>query len=316
MKKIKYIWLCCLILLLWIFFWWKVFAQKAPSYNDNFSTYLTWQMADAKWRVDSVYNIYQVSADRTFEENVRCLFYPNNSISGCGPIRWWLLWWFFRYVWLWLFVLFLCVVGVKMVVQPDKAKDNLKSLLYILYWGAIFFGSTWILWSALDVWWLQWTDDLIDSIQWNNDSIWFKVVAFFKTLVFFLAIIMIVIHWFKAMSRADKTDKAKEAIKWIVNVVVALVIVKVIDYLYFIVQAQDFVWKATSLIVEIAKIFWFIVWALLVLMVFYAWFLFITDGGKWESMKKATKIIVWIVLVSTVIFLLLLIMYQIFAEFA
>lgn len=317
MKKLKYILLLLLVLFAWFFWEWKTYAQIAPSYQESFASHLTSQVADAKWRVDSVYDISQVSADSTFEENVRCLFYPNHTISGCeSTVRWWMLWWFFRYVWLGLFVLFLCVIWVKMIVKPDNAKDHLKSLLYVLYWAVVFFWSTWILGSALDVWWLQWTTDLIDSIQWDNNSIWFKVVAFFKTLVFFFAIIMIVFHWFKAMSAADKSDKAKVAIKWILNVVVALVIVKIIDYLYFIVQNQNFVQEATSLIIEIAKILWFIVWALLVLMVFYAWFLFITDGGKWESMKKATKIIVWILACSTVIFLLLLIMYQIFAEFA
>jgi hypothetical protein len=127
---------------------------------------------------------------------------------------------------------------------------------------------------------------------------------------------MMVINGFKAMSSADKADKAQAAIKWIINVIVALVIVKVVDYLYFIAQSSEFLSQVTSFIIEAAKIFGFIVWSLLVLMAFYAGFLFIVDGGKWESMKKATKIIIWIVLVASVIFILLLIMYQFFAEFA
>lgn len=321
LNKIKNIWLILFSIFVSLFFKWTVFAQTAPSYHDNFSMYLTWKVADSRWRVDSVYDISAISADRTLEQNIRCLFYPNSSqydqYTQCrNSVKWWLLWGFFRYVWLWLLVLFLSIIGVKMVVKPDSAKDHVKSLLYVLYWAAIFFGSTWILWSALDVWNLQWTTWLIDRIQWDSNSIWFKVVAFFKTLVFFVAIIMIILHWFKAMSSADKADKAKIAIKGIINVVVALVIVKIVDYLYYIVQVQDFVAQATSLIIEIAKILWFIVWSLLVLMVFYAWFLFISDGWKWDWMKKAVKIITWIVLVSSIIFLLLLIMYQIFAEFA
>jgi hypothetical protein len=54
----------------------------------------------------------------------------------------------------------------------------------------------------------------------------------------------------------------------------------------------------------------------LVILIFYAGFLFLTDQWKSENMKKAKNIIVWVVLGAVVIFMLLLIMYQIFAEFA
>lgn len=291
-------------------------AQIAPSYDDNFSSYLLSGRADKDGRVANVYNIAEVNPDRDIETNIRCLFYPN-AYATCGTsIRWGLIWSVFRYIWLGILVLFLAVVGVKFVVQPDKAKDHLMSLVYILYWAVLFFWATWILWSALNVSALEWTEWLVNAVQWSKDSIWFKIVAFLKALIFFLAIIMMVINGFKAMSSADKADKAQAAIKWIINVVVALVIVKVVDYLYFIAQSSEFVAQATSFIIEAAKIFGFIVWSLLVLMAFYAGFLFIVDGGKWESMKKATKIIIWIVLVASVIFILLLIMYQFFAEFA
>ena len=291
-------------------------AQVAPSYDDNFSSYLLSGRADKDGRVANVYNITEVNPDRDIETNIRCLFYPNAYVTCGSSVRWGLIWSVFRYIWLGIFVLFLAVVGIKFVVQPDKAKDHLMSLVYILYWAVLFFWATWILWSALDVSALKWTEWLINAVQWSKDSIWFKIVAFLKALIFFLAIIMMVINGFKAMSSADKADKAQAAIKWIINVVVALVIVKVVDYLYFIAQSSEFVAQATSFIIEAAKIFGFIVWSLLVLMAFYAGFLFIVDGGKWESVKKATKIIVWIVLVASVIFILLLIMYQFFAEFA
>lgn len=316
MKKIKNILYTLLLLIVFVLINGSAFAQIAPSYQRNFAAWLTAKYADSDWRVDNVYDISKVSSEKTLEENIKCLFYPNSN-NWCGnTTNWWLIWSVFRYIWFWILVLFLCVVGIKFVVQPDKAKDHLMSLVYILYWAALFFGATWILGIWLNVSWLEGTESLVDAIQWNTNSVWFKIVAFLKALVFFIAIIMVVIHGFKAMSSADKADKAQAAIKWIINVVVALVIIKIVDYLYYIVQFNDFADKATSLIIEIAKIFGFIVWALLVLMAFYAGFLFITDGGKWENMKKATKIIVWIVLVSSVIFLLLLIMYQIFAEFA
>ena len=288
---------------------------NAPGYDDKFASYMTSELADAEWNVDNVYNVDQVSADKSIDQNIRCLFYPNAE-NVCGSVRWWLIWSVVRYIWLWIFVLFLCVIGAKFVVKPDGYKEHLMSLLYVFYWSVLFFWSTWILWTALNVYNLTWTASLVDAVQWNSDSLWFKIVAFFKALVFFFAIVMIVVYSFKVMACADKQDKAQTAIKWIINVVVALVVIKVVDYLYFIAQASDFVDQATSFIIEVAKILWYIVWALLVLMAFYAWFLFITDQWKGENMKKATKIIVWIVLVSSVIFLLLLIMYQLFMDFS
>ena len=316
MKSITKILSYVFSLIVWCMFLSSTFAQKAPSYDGNFSSYLLSGRADENGRVANVYNIDSISADRDIESNIRCLFYPNAYTTWCGSVKWGLIRWVFRYVWLGIFVLFLAVLWIKFVIQPDKAKDHLMSLVYILYWAVLFFWATWILWPALDVSTLEWTEWLVNAVQWDKYSVWFKIVAFLKALVFFLAIIMMVINGFKAMSSADKADKAQAAIKWIINVIVALVIVKVVDYLYFIAQSSEFLAQATSFIIEAAKIFGFIVWSLLVLMAFYAGFLFIVDGGKWESMKKATKIIIWIVLVASVIFILLLIMYQFFAEFA
>ena len=100
------------------------------------------------------------------------------------------------------------------------------------------------------------------------------------------------------------------------NVIIALVVIKLIDYIYYIAQVNDFVTKTTDLIIEIAKIAWFIIWALMVIMLFYAWFLFITDQWSSENMKKAKNIIIWILVTAVVIFALLLIIYEVFSEFA
>lgn len=320
MKKIKYLLMTVFSLLMWFVFMGNTSAQVAPSYYDNFAGYLVSDKTDWDGRLETVYNIDAVSSEKSLQENIRCLFYPNAYNLGCGTsVKWWLIWQLFRDIWLWLLILFVTIVWVKMIMSGGdwaKIKEHLMSLLYIVYGAAIFFGSTWILWSMLGVEHLQWTEALVNKIQWDSNSLWFKVVSFLKALAFFVAIIMIVIDWFKMMSTADKADKAKAAIKWVINVVVALVVIKVIDYVYYIALQPDFVWKATSLIVEVAKILWFIIWAFLVLMVFYAGFLFITDQWKSENMKKAKNIIIWTLLVAFVIFMLLLIMYQIFAEFA
>ena len=128
-----------------------VFAQVAPSYEDDFSSYLLSGRADKDGKIANVYNIQSVSADKDIETNIRCLFYPNAYAACDNPIRGGLIWAVFRYIGLGLLVLFLCVVGAKFIIQPDKAKDHLMSLVYILYGAVLFFGVTWILGTVLDV---------------------------------------------------------------------------------------------------------------------------------------------------------------------
>jgi hypothetical protein len=60
----------------------------------------------------------------------------------------------------------------------------------------------------------------------------------------------------------------------------------------------------------------YVLWAALMLMIFYAWFLMITDQWKAENFKKAKDIIIWVLLWWSVLFLFLLILYQVFSEFA
>lgn len=291
-----------------------------PSYEDNFSRYLTEEMPDAEWRVETVYDLW-IDSWKSLKDNIRCLFYPNsfrvpwcNSASAWGKIRD-----VVRYIWFWLLVIYLVMAGIDLLLEwrnPEKVKLALKSMFYILYGSFLFFWVTWILGSVLGVETVQWTAGMVENLQWWPDSLFFKALTMLKSLAFFTAIVMIVIYWFRIMSASDQSDKIKTMIRWIMNVVVALVIVKIIDYIYYIAQLPNFTTKATEFIIEIAKIVWFIMWAALVIMVFYAWFLMLTDQWKSENMKKAKNIIVWVLLSAVVVFILLLIMYQIFAEFA
>jgi hypothetical protein len=51
----------------------------------------------------------------------------------------------------------------------------------------------------------------------------------------------------------DAEDKFKEARKGILNIVLALIFIKLIDYIYYIAQASDFKNRAIELIVEVSK---------------------------------------------------------------
>ncbi len=291
-----------------------------PSYSDNFSQYLTDGVPDKEGRVETVYDLW-IDSDKSLKDNIRCLFYPNSYLvpscgaaSAGGKIRD-----VFRYIGFAILVLYLVMAWTTLLLEwndSEKVGESLKSIYYILYGSLLFFGVTWILWWVLWVETVQWTQGLVNNLQWGPDSLFFKILTVFKSMAFFIAIIMLVVYWFKIMAESDKADKIKTMITGIINVVIALVIIKVIDYVYYIAQLPSFTDKATDFIIEIAKILWFIMWATLVIMIFYSWFLMLTDQWKTENMKKAKDIIVWVVLAGLVVFILLLIMYQIFAEFA
>ena len=292
----------------------------APSYHDNFSKYFISNapMGDDGEIID-VINFEGVSEDNRLKQNIKCLFYPS-TFGACGNVnRGWAIWDVVRYIWYALVVLFIVISWIKLLVSWsnwDKVKASLSSLLYIILWSILFFWCIWILWSVLRFETVWWTDWLMNNLQWGNSSLLFFILSFAKAFAFIAAILMIVVHWFKMMSSADKADKVKIWFKWLLNVIIALVVIKLIDYIYYIAQVNDFVTKTTDLIIEIAKIAWFIIWALMVIMLFYAWFLFITDQWSSENMKKAKNIIIWILVTAVVIFALLLIIYEVFSEFA
>lgn len=169
--------------------------------------------------------------------------------------------------------------------------------------------------SVLDVENLKGTQDLIDKVQGTPDSVLFQVLSFFKSLAFFLAIIMIIRYGVRIMQAMDEEEKIKSAQKGILNVILALIFIKIIDFVFYIAQVPDFSHRAADMIVEIAKILGYIVGALFVIFLFYAGFLMMTSQGDEEAIKKTKNILLTIFLSAMVIFLFLLIIYQIFNEF-
>ena len=83
MRKIKKILSSILCLVIAILCIGTVSAQVAPSYDDDFSSYLLSGKADKDGRIANVYNITAVSADKDIMTNIRCLFYPN-AYAVCG----------------------------------------------------------------------------------------------------------------------------------------------------------------------------------------------------------------------------------------
>jgi hypothetical protein len=64
---------------------------------------------------------------------------------------------------------------------------------------------------------------------------------------------MLVYYGYQMMIAFDKEDKIKAARTGILNVILALVFIKVIDFLYYIAQQDSFGDEANNLILVIAK---------------------------------------------------------------
>ncbi len=290
----------------------------APSFNDNFANYLTDATPDKYGRVETVFNIC-IDRNISLMDNVKNLFYPSQiaPTSWCSAgSQWGQLRSVIRALGFVILFVFLVIVGVNFILkakEPDGAKKAFSSLIYILYGAFLVFGVTWILWTVLNIGNIQGSGQLVDRVQ---NWLFLQILSFFKVLAFFAAIIMLVVSGFRMMSAMDKADKVKIAQKWAINVVIALVLIKVIDYIFYIAQTPAFGTKAADMIVNVAIVLGWILGALFVLALFYAGYLLITSSGKEDAMKKAKSIIVNIFIIALVIFLFLLIVYQVFNEFS
>lgn len=287
-------------------------APAAPTY-DKF----------AKSLIDdgSVIDPGNVGNDNTLFENVKALFYP---------------WWDWTYWWnriynvirdltLWIMIVFIVWMGATMLFKrKDRKMDDLVhslwNLLYMIIWCCFVYWAWWLFGDVLNFSW----NEIVEGWSWISEAAsslvgpwwaFFQILAVIKWFAFFLAIIMIVMTGIRVIA-AGEQDKWKKLVKWLINVVVALIVIKWIDFIYYMaMDAETFVTEASEFIINAAKLFAYLYWAVIVIMVFIAGYFYLTDWWSWNGFKKACNILVNIVLSWLVLFSFLLILYQIFAEF-
>ena len=93
-----------------------------------------------------------------------------------------------------------------------------------------------------------------EALVWK-DSVLFRILSVVKVFAFFLAIIMIVVTGIKVISAAE-WEKWKKLVKWLINVVIALLIIKWIDFVYYLAEdSSNFISNASDFIINVAKIF-------------------------------------------------------------
>lgn len=255
--------------------------------------------------------VYQLDVDKddTILGNVKKLFYPSTDADNA-------LWVLIRDITVGVFFAFLVRAGIHFLVRwassEDEAKTWWRNLVYIFYGWVLIFLAIWALWTVLDLSGVQGIDGDDGLVVWVASNLMIFVLSFLKWAAFFVAIIFLVYYGYKMMMAFDEEEKLTTAKTWILNVFLALVFIKLIDYLYYIIQVDNFEESAASLIIQITKVLLWIWGVMFVIAVIYAWFLFITSNGEDDNVNKAKTILKTVFVIIMIIFLFMLVLYQIF----
>jgi len=297
-----------LSIFLWITLFFTVSFASAPTLNSIADKKFGYNKWFTKW--NHWYNKKMIiSKNNTLTWNIIKLFFPSSSWG-------WIIWNKLRDVAVWLMFIFFLRAWALFVLNADddgelkKAKSN---ILYLFYWAFLIFGSIWLLWSVLNVWWTTNASTTLVSTQ--NKIIW-GILIFLKSAAYYIAFIMMVYYWFKMMQAQEKEDKIKSARTWVLNIILALVAIKVLDYIYFIAQSDSFVSSGSNFMAWAWKILGWILWVLIILMLIYSWSLLITSRWNEEAMKKSKNIIRNVFLWIFVIFLFIVIVYDLIKNFS
>jgi len=259
-----------------------------------------------------------IDVNKSVTENLKNIFYP--PIFGDEAQAGWELWRLIRNIWVWILVVMLIWAWgmfVRNPNDPEAMSTAIKNMLYIVYGVALFFWVTRLLGTVLNVWdfnWLLGTWDQDGIVNKLENSIVLQLIWFLKALAFFVAIVFTAWYGFRMATAVDAEEKVTAAKNWLKNVVIALVFIKVIDYIYYVAQVGDIQGSSVDIIVSVSKFFGFLFWWLLFLSFLYVGFMYLTSAGSEERVKKAWTYLRNLIVVMLVVFLFLLIVYQIFAD--
>jgi len=284
-----------ILLIISFILWWFVIAA-APSFNDALANHEIWYSESFKW----------VSSNNSLMNNIRSIFFPSTTWN------WWILFEKLKLVAIWLIFLFIIRWGAMFLLYADDENEIKKAklnIVYIFYGAFLFFLSAWILGKVLWVWSDTTATNTVLLTQ--RDIIWW-ILIFFRSFAYYLAIIMMVYYWFRIMQAQEKEDKIKQARSGAINVILALVAIKVLDYIYYIAHNSDFISKWSSFISSIAKALGWVLWIIIVLALLYSGVLLIYSRWDENRWKRAKTIIRNVFLVIFVLFLFIVIVFDLF----
>lgn len=294
----KFLLLCSLIAL---GFRGMMIAKMPPSYEETFVSPLREDLVDLK-----------VSKDKTLKENLMGLLYPNgvDNYGFLGDI--------FKGLALALILVYVFFAGASLLTSGSKSdvlKKEVKSLGYLALGAVLIYGAGWFFGEIFNVSNMAGIEGFAKAATGGNTSFFFQFLTLLKGFAFFYAILMVVITGFRTMT-AESADKSKKIIKGTLNVLGSLTLMKMVDFVYYIASIPNFVAEATTFIVNVAKFCGYLYGAVAVLMVFYAGYSFLTDGGGGSGFKRAKTLLVNLFVSGLVLFGFLLILYQVFDKFS
>jgi len=165
-----------LSIFLWIILFFTASSIAAPTFENIKDKSFGYN----KWLSESI------KKTNTLKDNIMKLFFPSSS-------WWWIIWNKLRDVAVWLMFIFFLRAWALFVLNADddgelkKAKSN---ILYLFYWAFLIFGSIWLLWSILNVWWNT-TTASTTLISTQNNIIW-SILIFLKSVAYYIAFIMMI----------------------------------------------------------------------------------------------------------------------------
>lgn len=287
-------------------------STRPPTFEDHFAKPLIeWKTADGQW-TERVFNIESVGRDKDIRENVEALFFPKWNGGALREIL--------KYVGYFLVFIAIVTAASKLVIsakKPDDLKAALSSFTTILVGSALYFGVVWIFSTLINIPGINQTSGLRDSVI-SGSGLLFFLMSLLKAGAFFYAIVMIVWTGFQMMNPTSGEEwewGGKKLMTNLTGVIAALVGLKVVDFLYYIASQQNFTQQAGGFILTIAKFLAYLSGTVIVLMIIYAGYQLVIDGGKWENFKKAKNTLINILLAVVSLFFFLFVLYQIFAEF-
>ena len=248
LKKILYTTICTfLILISWVLPLNNFAEATPPKYADDFSD----PLITGNWLINP--ERYGVSKDKTLRQNIVALFYPSRQDS------WNLIYKVIRDMTLWLMIVYIIRAWASLLFskKPENLQNTLRNFIYVLLWWVFVYAANRLFGNVLDFnyvdftavewgWWIWWVEKAMNSV-------FFVVLSALKAFAFFLAIIMIVVTGIKVISAAE-WEKWKKLVKWLINVVIALLIIKWIDFVYYLAEdSTNFINNASDFIINVAK---------------------------------------------------------------
>lgn len=295
-----------LVAICWVFV--MMFPVRPVIAGDFLADTVNPLLSEWWWGDERAYNIEEIKDDASLVDNLKELFYPEDGDGGA-------LWDLLRYILAGVLVLLFVWTGAQLLFyanNEEEVQKNLMNLLYIILWSIIVFSLIWLLGDAINLATVSWLSGWEESIvQRAEGSIFLIALSAMKAIAFFVAVVFLVYFGYNMVTAFDASEKLAAAKKWIINVVIALLFIKVIDFLYFMALQSDLRDRAIDFIVQASKFLGYFIGIAVVILIMYAGFRMVTSVGDEEQVKKAQNTVRTIFVVFIVLMLFLLIIYQI-----